>query len=227
MSSVRTSPRPHCPVKAVVFDYGNVMISWDPAGAVSGRVPLEQWEAFVQGAGFHELNLRSDAGEEFETILADLATSHPEHPEWPGILRTYREHFAHSITGHVPGTLALVRELLEGGTPLYLLSNFDVEPFAYARRLVPELARFQGLVVSGQERLVKPDHRLYQVILERYRLEPATTLFIDDSPQNVEAARAVGMQALQFTGAGRLRAELTELGLLKGPALLPPITPLD
>lgn len=225
MSSAST--RTGQPVQAVVFDYGNVMITWDPVGAVSGRVPLEEWDAFAQGAGFHELNLRSDAGEDFETIVADLAAAHPEHPQWPGILRTYRANFPHSITGHVPGTLALVRELLEAGVPLYLLSNFDVEPFEYARRLVPELDRFQGLVVSGREHLVKPDHRLYRIALERYHLDPATTLFIDDSPQNVEAARAVGMQALQFTGAGRLRAELTELGLLTGPAQQPPITPVD
>ncbi|SPT54037.1 ?-D-glucose-1-phosphatase [Actinomyces bovis] len=227
MSSTAPSLRPQAPIKAIVFDYGNVMISWDPAGAVSGRIPLDQWDAFVEDADFHALNLRSDAGDDFEDVIADLALAHPEHPEWPAMMRTYRENFEHSILGHVPGTVAIVRELLDAGVPLYLLSNFDVEPFEYARGLVPELEHFQGLVISAAEHLAKPDPQIYRITLERYHLDPATTLFIDDTAANVAAARAVGMQALRFTGAGRLRAELTELGLISGPAKQPPSTPVN
>ncbi|WP_194948117.1 HAD family hydrolase [Actinomyces trachealis] len=227
MSTTATRVRPQAPINAIVFDYGNVMIVWDPKGAVSGRIPLDEWDAFVEGADFHALNLRSDAGDDFEDVIADLTAAHPEHPEWPTMMRIYRENFEHSIIGHVPGTIAIVHELLDAGVPLYLLSNFDVEPFEYARRLVPELERFQGLVISAAEHLAKPDPQLYRVALERYDLDPATTLFIDDSAANVAAARKVGMQALQFTGAGSLRAELTELGLIPGPAELPPITPVN
>lgn len=214
-------------IKAIIFDYGNVMISWDPAGAISGRVPVDQWDTFVQEGGFHDLNLRSDAGDAFEDVVADLAATHPERPDWVQMLRTYRENFAHSIVGHVPGTLPIVRELLDQGRDLYLLSNFDAVTFRYARRLVPELERFAGVVVSGEERLVKPDARIYRRALERYGLDPATTLFIDDTPANVETARDLGMQVLLFTGSGRLRAQLNDLGLLAGPAQQAPITPLD
>jgi HAD hydrolase, family IA, variant 3 len=204
-------------VSAVVLDYGNVLVAWEAMAAVAGRVSQADWDDFCQGADFDALNARSDLGEPFEDILADLAATHPRRPDWVEILSTYRANFPDSLTGPVPGTLGVVDDLLAAGVPLYLLSNFDAPTFPAARAMVPQLERFRGLMVSGQERQVKPSPVIFRRLLERYGLIAAFTLFVDDSPANIRGARAVGLRTHHFTGAGRLRADLIERGLLPRP----------
>lgn len=204
-------------IRAVVFDVGNVMLAWEAQAAVAGRVSTRAWEEFVAGADFPALNARSDAGEPFEDIVADLAAAHPQRPDWVGILRTYRRHHVESLPGPVPGVAALVDDLLQVGMPLYALTNFDAEPFENARHLLPALDGFVGIVVSGQEHVAKPDAEIYRRLIERYDLEAAHTLFVDDSAANVAGARAQGLQTHLFTGVGRLRAELIERGVLPAP----------
>ncbi|PHP52016.1 HAD family hydrolase [Actinomyces ruminis] len=226
MSSAVPTPAPagrprHDPqaegIDAVVFDYGNVIYAWEAVGAVAGRVRLEAWQEFVEAGEFHRWNAMLDAGVPLEQILAALAAAHPDRPDWTHILRTYWDHFIDTKTGPIPGTAAVIQALADADVPLYALTNFNDVLFAATRHLSPLLERFRGVVVSGQEHLVKPDPAIYRVLLDRYRLDAARTLFVDDSPVNVEAARAVGMQAHHFTGAARLRAVLIEAGLLPTP----------
>lgn len=209
--------REHVAVKAVVLDVGNVILAWEAQAAVAGRVTTRAWEEFVLGADFHALNSRFDAGDPFEQVVADLARAHPERPDWVTILRTYRDHHLDSLPGLVPGMKALVEELLATGVPLYALTNFEADLFDNARHLIPALERFDGVVVSGREHLVKPDLAIYRLMLERYDLAPGRTLFVDDSPANVAAAQTVGLETHRFTGVGRLRAELVERGVLRAP----------
>ena len=129
----------------------------------------------------------------------------------------YRRRFADSLTGPVPGMAALLDDLLGRGVALYGLTNFDAAPFEAARLLVPQLERFVGIVVSGREHLTKPDAAVFDLLLSRYRLQASSTLFVDDSAVNIEAAERLGMRTHHFTGAGRLRAELIALGLLPTP----------
>ncbi|MDO4243279.1 MAG: HAD family phosphatase [Actinomyces sp.] len=204
-------------VTAVVLDIGNVVLAWEPVAAVAGRVGLRQWEEFVVGADFAGLNARSDAGEPFETIVAELAAAHPRRPDWVEILRTYRRHHTDSLPGPVPGAPELIEDLVTRGVAVYALTNFDAEPFEAARRRFPVLERFAGVVVSGREHLVKPDPAIFTVLLERFGLDAERTLFVDDSPANTRAAAALGLQVHLFTGIGRLRAELCEHGLLRAP----------
>ena len=150
-------------------------------------------------------------------VLTDYARAHPDRPDWVEILSLYRERFAASLTGPVPGMEALLDELLEEGVALYGLTNFDAEPFEAARLLVPQLERFVGVVVSGREHLTKPDPAAFELLLSRYRLQAPSTLFIDDSPVNIEAAGRLGLRTHRFTGSGRLRSELIALGLLPTP----------
>ena len=202
------------PVDAVVLDYGNVLYTWDAVAAVAGRVPVAQWDEYVASGEFDRLNAMADRGTPFEGILAELRASRPERPDWEHLQRLYWEHFADTKTGPVPGTGAIVDELLDAAVPLYALTNFHDVLFERTRHMVPQLTRFTGIVVSGEEHLAKPDPAVYRVLLERYGLDAGRTLFVDDSPANIEGARAVGMRAHLFVGAGRLRAELTERGLL-------------
>ena len=211
-----TAPRT-VPVNAVVLDYGNVLYTWDPVAAVAGYVPLDAWDEFATDGGFLAWNERLDLGQPFEQVLSDYARTHPDRPDWTEILSLYRERFPSSLTGPVPGMAALLNDLLEAGVPLYGLTNFDAEPFEQARLLVPQLERFTGIVVSGREHLAKPDAAVFDLLLSRYRLQASSTLFVDDSAVNIEAADRLGMRTHHFTGAGRLRAELVELGLLPAP----------
>lgn len=208
---------PLAPVSAVVLDYGNVLYTWEPIAAVAGYVSADAWEEFVVDGGFLSWNERLDRGEPFEQVLADCIRAHPDRPDWAEILSLYRERFAASLTGPVPGMAALLDELLEEGVALYGLTNFDAEPFDAARLLVPQLERFVGTVVSGREHLVKPDPAVFNLLLSRYRLQASSTLFIDDSPVNIEAAGRLGLRTHRFTGSGRLRSELIALGLLPTP----------
>ena len=208
---------PLAPVSAVVLDYGNVLYAWEPIAAVAGYVSADAWEEFVVDGGFLSWNERLDRGEPFEQVLTDYIRAHPDRPDWAEILSLYRERFAASLTGPVPGMAALLDELLEEGAALYGLTNFDAEPFEAARLLVPQLERFVGTVVSGREHLAKPDPAVFDLLLSRYRLQASSTLFIDDSPVNIEAAGRLGLRTHRFTGSGRLRAELIALGLLPTP----------
>ena len=214
--------RPHRAVKAsaleaVVFDVGNVILAWDPQGAVAGRVSTRAWEEFVRDGDFNGLNARLDAGRPFEQVLSDLVSAHPERPDWGDILRTYHAHHRDSLPGLIPGVDRLIEDLAAAGVPLYALTNFAADLFEGARPLMPALTRFDGVVISGRERLVKPDPAIYRLLLDRFGLKAGHTLFIDDSAANVAGAQAVGMQTHRFTGAGRLRADLVERGVLPSP----------
>ncbi|CAM2833345.1 HAD family phosphatase [Actinomyces slackii] len=209
------APAPSQPIEAVILDYGNVLYTWEATAAIAGRVPLETWEEFVTGADFSQWNVMSDAGTPFEEVVAALMARHPQRPDWAELLRTYRRNFAHSLTGPVPGTADVIDDLLAAGIPLYCLTNFDAPTFDGADGLVPQLARFKGVVVSGREHLVKPDPAIFDLLITRYGLSAERTLFVDDTPANIATAQALGLRTHLFTGAGRLRAELTSLGLLE------------
>ena len=209
----RKAAIPSAPVSAVVLDYGNVLYAWEPMAAVAGYVSTSAWEEFVVDGGFLSWNERLDRGEPFEQVLADCTRAHPGRPDWAEILSLYRERFAASLTGPVPGMADLLDELLEEGVALYGLTNFDAAPFEAARLLVPQLERFVGIVVSGHEHLAKPDPGIFDLLLNRYDLVASSTLFIDDSRVNIEAAGRLGLRTHHFTGSGRLRAELIALGL--------------
>lgn len=204
-------------IDAVVLDYGNVLHTWDPYGAVAGVVPARDWEDFVTHGGFDHWNQMADAGGDLDQITAQLAAAHPDRPDWLAIYRTYLDRFRYSLLGPVPGSAQVVRDLAGAGVPLYLLSNFHHRLFAQNADLCPELALMRGMVVSGAVNLTKPDPRIFTLALATFGLEAGRTLFVDDSQANIEAAAGVGLRTHHFTSAGRLRAELADLGLL-GPA---------
>jgi 2-haloacid dehalogenase len=115
--------------------------------------------------------------------------------------------------GPIGETVEVLAEVTTGGTRCLALSNMEPATFAARRARFAFMNWFDGCVISGIEGVAKPDPRIFQILLRRYRLEPAATVFIDDAPANVEAARGLGMRALRYTGAGELRSQLRSLGL--------------
>ncbi|WP_448206721.1 HAD family hydrolase [Azospirillum sp. sgz302134] len=197
----------------VVFDIGQVLIEWDPRHLYreifDGYEDL--MEHFLDNVCTLAWNLEQDRGRPWDEAVAVLSAEFPDCAE---LIRAYHERWEEMVPGPVPGTSEILLELKRRKTPLFSITNFSTEKFALTRRRFDFLDMFDGIVVSGDEKLIKPDPAIFHLLLKRYRLRASDCFFIDDNVANVEAARDVGMVAHHFTGADRLRVELEGLGLL-------------
>jgi 2-haloacid dehalogenase len=198
-------------VDAVVFDLGNVLVHWDPVLPFAGRLSEGEVHRFFADVDFAALNHRQDAGRPWSEARAEVAAAHPEHA---ATLDLYVERFADSLPGPVAGSAAVVDDLRAAGVRVLGLTNWSAETFHHAVPAAPAIGRLEGVVVSGREGVAKPDPRIFRLLAERHGLDPARTVFTDDSPVNVDAAAAEGFQAVLFTGAADLRAELVARGAL-------------
>ena len=200
--------------RAVVFDIGGVVLDWDPRHLFRDVIPDEETrEWFLREVCSPAWNLRQDEGRSWADAVADAIGRYPEHESW---IRTYDERWIETIGGVDDEVIALGRELRDRGVPVYALTNYSIEKWALTQNHIDALTEFDGVVVSGEERVAKPDERIYRTLLERYGLTPERTFFTDDVPANVAAARAVGIDAERFVDAASLRSHLVARGLLEG-----------
>jgi 2-haloacid dehalogenase len=202
-------------IDTVVFDLGDVLVRWDPSRPFVGRLPQEAVDAFLHEFDFRTFNLQQDAGRPWAEARLELEQTAPEHVP---AMDLFVEHFADSLVGPVPGTAQLVEDLAAAGVRLLGLSNWSAETFHLAEPAAPAIGLLEGVVVSGRELLSKPDPRIYALLIERYGLDPERTLFTDDSPPNIAAASAAGLDAVLFTTADDLRAQLVARGVAVPPA---------
>ena len=204
--------------RAVIFDLGGVVLSWDPRKAYERVLPAEEIATFLERVDFAGWNRLNDGGRPFEEAEQDLLARFPDDRE---AILGYRTHFDATLTGMVPGTSGILAELGQAGVRLIALTNWSAETFPVATERFGILRRFEAIVVSGAEGLLKPEPALYELALDRHGLSAESTVFVDDSPANVDAAATLGMAALNFTDAERLRADLVGLGLLSEPQPMP------
>ena len=197
--------------QAVLFDLGGVVVSWEPARAYASVLAPELVADFMARIDFEAWNRSLDAGRAVTEGEQELIARHPQDAD---AVLAYRRHFVATLTGLVPGTGAVIAELAASGLRLAALTNWSAETFPVARERFGLLRRFEGVLVSGEERLAKPDPRIFTLALDRFGFSAATTVFVDDSPVNVAAASAVGLTAFAFTDAEQLHADLVGLGLL-------------
>jgi 2-haloacid dehalogenase len=195
----------------VIFDLGGVLIDWNPRhlfrGLIADEARMEQFLTEVCGTVW---NLEQDAGRSFAEAVEDAIRRHPEHEP---MIRAYHERWEEMLGGAIEGTVEILRQLHAAGTRLYALTNWSAETFPIARRRYDFLQLFEGIVVSGEERLVKPDPRIYHRLIERYRVDPRRAVFIDDSaPNALAAAHYFGMHGHVFAGPEKLKADLVGLG---------------
>jgi 2-haloacid dehalogenase len=195
----------------VVFDLGGVLIDWDPRHLYRRLLPHDEVDDFLREIGFTEWNEAQDAGAPWAEAVESLAARHPHRRE---LIAAYPQRYPETLAGAISGTVDILTELHRRGTRLLALTNWSAETFHHAREMFYFLEMFEGIVVSGEERIAKPDARLFAILVERFALVPAETVFIDDSPANVEGAAEQGFVALRFRDAGTLRADLRRLGLL-------------
>ena len=199
-------------VDAVVFDVGRVLYQWqlsalfekmtdDPARLekVLGEVVTEEW---------HFLH---DAGRPLSQMVPERIALYPEYADE---IRAYATRFNETIPGPVPGSHALVERLDAAGVPLFAITNFGAEFWAGFRPNERIFDRFIDIVVSGEERIAKPDPAIFALSAARFGHAPEAMLFIDDNPANIEAARGCGWQVHHFTDAASLERDLTDRGLI-------------
>ncbi|RDI98156.1 HAD family phosphatase [Dyella solisilvae] len=199
-------------VNTVIFDLGNVLIGWDPRRLYRQLIDDEsQVEWFLREVCNSAWNEQQDAGRPWVEATAVLRRQFPEHA---ALIDAYHLRWEETLVGPIEGSVAVLAALKQRGVRLLALTNWSQETFPIARQLYPFLGWFEGIVVSGEERLVKPDLRIYQRLLDRYAVDPRTALYIDDSARNVIAAEALGMHGWLFRDADGLREHLLELGLL-------------
>ncbi len=200
-------------VRGVIFDVGNVLYGWEPRRLYERLIGETQaLDAFMADVVTMEWHLQHDAGRDFADTSAELIAQFPHHRT---LIEAWGPRFEETVTGPVPGSLDIVRELDAAGVPLFGITNFSHEfwpPFRAARAEVFD--RFTDIVVSGDEKLIKPDPAIYTLALDRFGLAAGEGLFIDDRLENIEAARDNGFVGHHFIGADVLRIELVRCGLL-------------
>jgi len=201
-------------IDTVIFDLGNVLIGWDPRRLYRQLIDDEaQMEWFLREVCNSAWNEQQDAGRPWAEATALLRGTYPEHAE---LIDAYHLRWHETLVGPMEESIALLAALKARGVRLLALTNWSQETFPVAQQRYPFLQWFEGIVVSGEERLIKPDPRIYQRLLERYAVDPAHALYIDDSMRNVAAAEALGMRGWWFRDAEGLHGELVALGLLDG-----------
>lgn len=203
---------PPDPIKAVVFDIGKVLFDWDMRllirQFVADPAEVEHVFAKVVSVPWH---FQHDAGMPLaEMIPARIA----EFPQYEALIRAYATRFNETIPGPIPGSLELVEELAARGVPLYAITNFGAEFWPKFSATQPIFRHFRDVVVSGDEKIAKPDPAIYRIAEQRFGHAPHEMLFIDDNRDNVEAARACGWQAHHFADAETLALDLRQRGLI-------------
>lgn len=199
-------------IDTVIFDLGNVLIPWEPQRLYRKLIPdAAQRDRFLSEVCTGAWNTEQDAGRSLEAgTLAKIA----EFPQYETWIRAYYDRWEEMLDEPFAGSVAILQEVLDKGLRVYALTNWSAETFARARPRYPLLGWFAGIVMSGEEGLVKPDPAIYRLLFERYAVDPTRAAFIDDSVPNVAAAQALGLAAIHFQSPQQTRAALERLGVL-------------
>jgi len=197
----------------VVFDLGGVLIDWDPRHLYRKLFARDEaaMEDFLLNVCTHNWNRHQDAGRSFAEgarVLKEL------HPDKAALIDAYGTRFDEMMAGPIAGSLEILSELKDRGTRLYGLSNWSSETYPPAFTRFEFLHWFEGILISGDVKVIKPDPRIFELLIERFAIDPLSTVYIDDVEANTAAARPFGFHAIHFTTPPALRAELLPLGLL-------------
>ena len=198
-------------IRHIVFDIGKVLLHYDPSLPFSRLIPdaaERQW--FFDNVCTSDWNVEQDRGRTWEEAEGLLLVQHPSHAE---NIRNFRRHWHEMIPHAYDDSVALMEALIDGGRDVTMLTNFASDTFREAQERFTFLKRPRGVTVSGDIKLIKPDRAIYDHHVKSFGLQPAATLFIDDSQKNVDGAKDAGWQAVLFTDAATLRSNLAERGI--------------
>jgi 2-haloacid dehalogenase len=202
-------PAPH----AVIFDVGRVLVDWEIRFLYERLIPEgEALDAFLRDVVTPEWHFQHDMGRPFAETSVELTEQYPHHAE---LIQLFGPRFNDTNSRAIPSMPELLAELDSAGVPLFAITNFSGEFFPPFRLKYPDMFdRFRDIVVSGDEKMMKPDPAIYRLALDRFGLRPEEAVFVDDNRDNVAGAAALGIHGILFTDEPALRAELAGLGLL-------------
>lgn len=194
-------------INTIIFDLGAVLIDWNPEYLYKNHFATEaEMKHFLTHVATSDWNEEQDAGRSLQEGTELLLAKHPEHEE---PIRMFYSRWEEMLGGPFHDTVAIFRKLKQSGKfKIYALTNWSAETFIRAKELYDFLGWFDGIVVSGEEKMRKPTPAFYQILLDRYQINPAEALFIDDNLRNVKAARELGIPSIHFTSAEALEKEL-------------------
>ena len=200
------------PIKTIVFDFGGVLIDWNPRYLFQKLIADKaQLDWFLSTVCTTEWNLEQDKGRLFADAVKARQIEFPEHK---ALIAHYYGRWEEMLGNPDAGSVAILKELKQAGYLLYGLTNWSAESFPIAYQKFDFFRLFDGIVVSGEEKLIKPDLALFTRLLERYQLSAQSCVFIDDSLANVKAARQLGFHAVRFQTAPLLRKQLVDWEVL-------------
>jgi 2-haloacid dehalogenase len=203
---------PDTTITTVVFDLGGVLIDWDPRHLYRQLFSdPQEMEVFLRDVVSPDWNAAQDSGRTWAEATAELLAKHPDHED---MIRAYSDRWAEMLAGPIAGTVDILREVRGLGLRVYALTNWSAETFPRARGMFPFLDWFEGIMVSGDERIKKPDPEIWHRLISRYRIEPTQAVYVDDMPHNTEIAAGLGFHVIRFESAAQLRGRLVELGVL-------------
>jgi 2-haloacid dehalogenase len=207
-------------ITSVVFDLGNVLVDWDPR-YLYRRLFNNDEDAvnkFLSEVCTPQWNMARDRGSSFAEGEAQLIARFPEKAD---LIRAWKIHYNEMMKGDIEGSVTILGELRAQGIPLYALTNWSAETFPIGRERFAFFGWFRGIVVSGEEKIAKPDARIYQILINRFNLDAYKTLFIDDRQENIDAAKVLGFKTIHFTNPDDLRKRLEDAELLGKSAKTP------
>lgn len=200
-------------INTIIFDLGNVLIDWNPEYVFDKMFDdKEKKKYFFENICTMDWNEMQDAGRPIKEATEELLQ---KHPEWKEYIQAYYGQWKDMLGGPIHDTVEIFRQLKESGRyKMYALTNWSAELFPYALDMYEFLHWFDGRVVSGEEKMRKPNPEFYQVLLQRFNVQPGEALFIDDNLRNIKAAEEMGIRSIHFQSPEQLKEELKTLQLL-------------
>lgn len=199
-------------IQAVIFDFGNVLLEWNPRHVYRRYFPNEEaMEQFLHEVNFMDWNAQQDKGRTFAEGVAELSKHFPHYSE---LIQAYHDNWEDSIGEYFEGTVEIMKQLKKAGYPLYGLSNWSAETFPIAREKYNFFNLLDDMVISGEVGMIKPEPEIFEHLLERIGKLAQECLFIDDSLANIQQAQKMGFTAIHFESAEQLEDELKILKLL-------------
>jgi 2-haloacid dehalogenase len=201
------------PIKSIIFDFGGVLLGWDPRHLYRRYFPdqPQAMERFLTEINFHEWNLQQDRGRPFAEANKILSS---EFPQYAHLIEIYFENYEDSITGAIEGSVEILKQLKAKRYPLFGLTNWSNETFPRARRKYDFFDLFDDIIVSGDIKMLKPEPEIYHIMLEKIGKPAQECLFIDDSLPNIQQAQQMGFQTIHFESPEQLATKLRLLNLI-------------
>jgi 2-haloacid dehalogenase len=198
-------------IENIIFDFGGVLVDWNPRHLYKDHFKDEnEMEYFLKNICTEEWNLEQDRG---RTLKEGTLLLQNKFPEFHAMIQLFYDEWETMLKSEIPETVSLLYQLKKK-YKLYGLTNWSAETISIAYGRFPFFKEFDGIVVSGHEKMIKPNKEIYHLLLNRYNIKAENTIFIDDNLKNIKAAEEIGLHAIHFESPAQLETRLSSLNVL-------------